>query len=550
MVGIISNSAALIAQSNLNRASIASEASIARLSSGNAIVSAADDVSGLAIGTVLQSDVNALKTVFKSTAQAKALLQLADGGLQNIGDILQRQKALAVQANSGTLSNNERAFLNQEFSNLTLEIDRIVTSTQFNGIALLDGSVASNSSITYSDPDATGDFLVAGTQGTTYLTATAITVTTGVDPSLIGAGTEIEVQGLYTATNSATFYLTINGQTYVTAAEDISGASTTVEFNNADTGARITVELANQTTVSESQANIDTIAAGIEADLATITFYQQREFSSSATTGLPATAFANTILEGLANTDFELRSQHFNTADDTGPAVTAFRVTAETATTDGQIAVTIGGETFQTAAGAFNSNTTNIKAIGNVTLTNVSDSNERFQLDFTNLLSTSVGVDTDASAQLLEDALNTLFGVGTTGGLDFQVGVDVTDTISLTLNSAATSTIYVDDDGVVQTISVDTSTNAQLANEVLDQAITTVTSLRATVGALTSRFDFAGKVVQTAIENTEAARSQFLDTDIASESTAFATAQVRLQASISVLAQANQLPQNLLKLIG
>ena len=84
----------------------------------------------------------------------------------------------------------------------------------------------------------------------------------------------------------------------------------------------------------------------------------------------------------------------------------------------------------------------------------------------------------------------------------------------------------------------------------IDAAIDAVTSVRADVGALQSRFDFAAANVESSIQNQDAARGVLLDTDVAAESTAYATSQVQLQAGIAVLAQANLLPQNLLKLIG
>src|ERR1700743_1636005 len=113
MASINTNIAAYYAQNNLRTASNNAQSSIARLSSGNAIVSASDDVSGLAIGTILKTNVSTLKTASSNTSQANSLLQVADGALASLGDILQRQKALAVQANSGTLSDTERGYLNQ-----------------------------------------------------------------------------------------------------------------------------------------------------------------------------------------------------------------------------------------------------------------------------------------------------------------------------------------------------------------------------------------------------------------------------------------------------
>jgi flagellin len=77
-----------------------------------------------------------------------------------------------------------------------------------------------------------------------------------------------------------------------------------------------------------------------------------------------------------------------------------------------------------------------------------------------------------------------------------------------------------------------------------------VTALRADVGSLQSRFNYAANNLQTSIQNQDASRATYLDADISEESTNFSSAQVLMQASISVLAQANQMPQNLLKLIG
>ena len=72
-------------------------------------------MAGLSVGTILSTTISTLKTAQTSTSQAQSMLAIADGGLKNVGDILQRQKALAVQANTGSLSDNERGFLNQEF---------------------------------------------------------------------------------------------------------------------------------------------------------------------------------------------------------------------------------------------------------------------------------------------------------------------------------------------------------------------------------------------------------------------------------------------------
>ncbi len=97
-------------------------------------------------------------------------------------------------------------------------------------------------------------------------------------------------------------------------------------------------------------------------------------------------------------------------------------------------------------------------------------------------------------------------------------------------------------------LTIDTAANANLSVTAIDAAIDTVNTARANVGAGQNRLEFASSNLQVTIENSEAARSELLDLDVAAEITTFTSKQVLLQAGISVLGQANQLPQNLLRL--
>jgi len=134
--------------------------------------------------------------------------------------------------------------------------------------------------------------------------------------------------------------------------------------------------------------------------------------------------------------------------------------------------------------------------------------------------------------------------------LDFQVGLASTDLISVTIGDSQTTQLYKNAAGVAQTLDLSSTANANTASAVLDLAINEVLSTRASIGALQSRFGFAAANLDTTITNLDESRGSFLDTDITAEATAFASGQVLQQAGISVLAQANLLPQNLLKLIG
>src|SRR6185436_7538187 len=100
---INSNIAAYYAQANISTNSTSISLSVSRLSSGNRIVRASDDVAGLSIGTSLRTNVATLRIAKVNVSQGSSLLQVADGGLAQIVEILQRQKALATQASSGSL---------------------------------------------------------------------------------------------------------------------------------------------------------------------------------------------------------------------------------------------------------------------------------------------------------------------------------------------------------------------------------------------------------------------------------------------------------------
>lgn len=559
MVGIISNNAALFAQRNLAVASSTSESSIARLSSGNAIVSAADDVAGLAIGTVLRTTVSTLKTIISSVSQATSLLGIADAGLQNIGEILQRQKALAVQANTGSLSNNERAFLDQEFQSLVSEIDRIVTNTKFNGIALLDGALGSTgsqpqadvSTVAFTDTGLGTDAFV-GDVSNNRTVATFVIEDAEGNEHIAGLLNDISVQAAGVDGDDLTLFVTVGGVVYTGTGLDFEGGAGPYTLTNA-AGSDITFSLSGGLDAGDidgDAADAAAFAAFLESQFQTVTVTQTRNFIATDTSGgIHTNDTAGTVLEGVDGADIALSSDAATNFDNV--SFGNFTVIHEEtgAGIDGLIGVTINGIYYRTEAGAFDGIANDITAAPILLYRNgdsTAYANEYLSLDLA--AAANFGIETDAEAQGLEDALNTVFGNG--GSLTFQVGTTASDSIGLSLGGAGTTAIYLDDTGASQTLDVASSASAQTASDVLDNAINTVTSLRATIGALQSRFNFAASSVNASIQNTEAARAIFLDVDIAEESTKFATAQVRLQASISVLAQANLIPQNLLKLIG
>jgi len=114
--------------------------SMEKLSSGMRINRSGDDAAGLAISEGLKSDIRALDQASRNAADGISLVQVAEGSMDELSNILLRMRELAEQAATETLGDSERGYLNQEFQELISEIDRISATAEFNGIALLDGT--------------------------------------------------------------------------------------------------------------------------------------------------------------------------------------------------------------------------------------------------------------------------------------------------------------------------------------------------------------------------------------------------------------------------
>jgi flagellin len=136
------NIASQRAQRNLGRNQSATERSLTRLSTGLRNNSAADDSAGLAISEKLKSEVRSLEQAQRNANDGVSLIQVAEGSLGQMGEILNRMRELSIQSANGTLSDSDRGFIQTEFSNLIQELDRIAETTEFNGTKLLQGDAS------------------------------------------------------------------------------------------------------------------------------------------------------------------------------------------------------------------------------------------------------------------------------------------------------------------------------------------------------------------------------------------------------------------------
>ncbi len=115
-----------------------------RLSSGLRINRAADDAAGLAVSEEMRTQIRGMDVASRNALDGVSMVQVADGALAGVGDMLQRIRDLAVQASNGTLTDQQRSNLDAEVQSILAEVGRVASDTDFNGIKILSGSVASS----------------------------------------------------------------------------------------------------------------------------------------------------------------------------------------------------------------------------------------------------------------------------------------------------------------------------------------------------------------------------------------------------------------------
>ncbi|MBS0236219.1 MAG: hypothetical protein JSS50_02645 [Proteobacteria bacterium] len=222
---ILSNLPASNVRSTLNKALESTANSSARIGSGKRIVKASDDAASAAVVTGFVVARDGLEVTKRNAATGKSVASMIDGALQQTASLLQRQKALSTQANSGAYSDVERGYLNQEVQQLVMEQDRMVNTVEFNGIKLLDGSLAGGGAMT--------------------------TSTTGTS-----AQSSIQLQfSAASATAADTNIFTINGVQFATdTTYNYDSANNALNFKMDDTAAQKATELAN--IINNTSSNI------------------------------------------------------------------------------------------------------------------------------------------------------------------------------------------------------------------------------------------------------------------------------------------------------
>ncbi len=140
VLSVNSSFPANLAHRGLSKSNAGLSLALAKLAAGRRVLSSKDDAAAMAIGSRLAAEVSGLVQARSNAGQGASMLQVADGGMARINDMLTRMKSLAVQAGSGHLTSSDREALNTEYQSLASEIDRVAADTDFAGTKLLDGS--------------------------------------------------------------------------------------------------------------------------------------------------------------------------------------------------------------------------------------------------------------------------------------------------------------------------------------------------------------------------------------------------------------------------
>jgi len=486
------NVASLNGQRNLSKSGSALTTSMQRLSSGMRINSAKDDAAGLQISNRLTSQINGLGVAQRNANDGISMAQTAEGAMQSSTDILQRMRDLALQSANGSNSADDRGAMQKEVVALQNELTRISETTSFGGQQLLDGSFG------------TKQFQVGAQANETIgVTLSSISAADIGSQRFDMAGTTAGMGEAATAAGAAPANgVTAGGLTIV------GRDGTTQAISNSAGDSAKTIATSINAVKDATGVNAD---ARTEASMSGMASSTGVSFSLNGQT-ISATTGSGSDVSDLVGAINEKSSQTGVTATDAGSGKVVFTdetgadITIEDYDDGGTTGtVTVKGAEYDGTDGATS-----------ITLTSQAAAGDSTTIAGTIRLSSSATFAVDAG--------------------DVTLGAD--------LLAHASSKVTVD------SVDLGTQEGAQNAIDIIDGALAQIDGQRADLGAVQNRFEHTISNLSNIEENVSASRSRIRDTDFASETAMMTKNQILQQAGTSILAQANQLPQAALSLLG
>ncbi|HBV0355518.1 TPA: FliC/FljB family flagellin [Escherichia coli] len=551
---INTNSLSLITQNNINKNQSALSSSIERLSSGLRINSAKDDAAGQAIANRFTSNIKGLTQAARNANDGISVAQTTEGALSEINNNLQRIRELTVQATTGTNSDSDLDSIQDEIKSRLDEIDRVSGQTQFNGVNVLskDGSMK---------------IQVGANDGETIT----------IDLKKIDSDTlnlaGFNVNGAGSVDNAKATGKDLTDAGFTASAADANGKitytkDTVTKFDKA-TAADVLGKAAAGDSIT--YAGTDT-GLGVAADASTYTYNAANKSYTFDATGV-AKADAGTALKGYLG------------ASNTGKINIGGTEQEVNIAKDGSITDTNGDALYLDSTGNLTKNTANLGAADKATVDKLfagaQDATITFDSGMTAKFDQTAGtvdfkgasISADAMASTLNNGSYTVnvggkayavtAGAVQTGGAD--VYKDTTGALTTEDDETVTATYYGFADGKVSdgegstvykaadgSITKDATTKSEATTDplkALDDAISQIDKFRSSLGAVQNRLDSAVTNLNNTTTNLSEAQSRIQDADYATEVSNMSKAQIIQQAGNSVLAKANQVPQQVLSLL-
>jgi flagellin len=478
----------IVAQNNLNGSQSLLTQSLTRLSSGLRINSAADDAAGLAISQQFTTQINGTNQAINNANDAVSEAQTTSGALSTIVNNLQSIRTLAVEAANGSNSSSDRQALDQQVQQQIAEITQIAQQTTFNGLNVLNGSSGNEV------------YQVGANVGNTI----SIDLAQGVGANQIG-------------------------QTATDAGSALGKLAAGAVSTTGATGA-LTIQVGTGQAVSVGASS--TYATAVSWQDGTSAYAKAAAINAAGVSGLTATA-TNTVSDaGFTGVTSVSGTGTYNLSIN-GVAVFG-DVTAGAGTTASAIAAQINQYSSQDGG------VTASLSGGTLTLNTADGSNIELNQTFGG----------DAAGGLAITAADTTYrgSVSLTAGANITVGgASAADLAAVGLT---TGTATLSANSTLSQQNVQTVAGANATIQSVDSALATVSAFQSQLGAIQNRFTAAVSNLQSTSQNLTQSRSTIEDADFAQETANLTQAQVLEQAGISVLAQANQQPQLILKLLS
>lgn len=487
---INANMSAVLTNNQLRRTENKLTAAMERLSSGLKLNSAEDSPAGMAISNKMKAQIDGLDRAENNAGDGVSVLQIADGALNEVHSMLQRMRELSVQAANGTNSLSDRQSIQREMEQLSQEINRISADTEYNTKPLLDGSSDIRTYADHVTRVQVSDYVEPGDYS--LVIEKAPQKAKMEFPMVYELGKTIDPTGNAPMGLKASFSINDQG---VKITEDMTGSQIYEAVRNA-------VEQAGASVTQDgTKAVVTTDKAGATAHL-TITTSEDNQALVSAITGMA---------DFTVDPDTKIATSKTQYGED--------------------VDITIDTDSRFTT-------TASVKANGNrIEITDQNGVSIKFLLD------EGYEKKLDATGAILEDGkIN--FQVTDIGAMTIQLGANEHQIIDIRIPSVSSEALYLD------TIDVTVSGGSEEAMTILDEAVAAVSSARSRIGASQNRLEYAQGSLAETQENMTSAYSTLKDTDMAEEMTEYTQQSILNQAAISVLSQANEIPQQVLSLLG